>query len=165
MVLPLPADDTELERGLVSTEPPPEVISPWWYHNILCKTALVHHRFTQGIRKRTTDLEVLVRIADEGLADIIESLPAHLQPREEASPQSTDLENKYPWIRWQRVDLIMILLLLRSRINYECRKFWSDSPPTSLPRRSLCLQSAQSVIMLLEGADMPIHQRRYMYGI
>ncbi|KAH7391561.1 hypothetical protein BKA64DRAFT_108482 [Cadophora sp. MPI-SDFR-AT-0126] len=159
---PLPVDDDELERGLTSFKPSPKVISPWWYHIILCKTALVHHRFTQGIRKTTTDLEVLVRIADEGLADIIESLPAHLQPREENMPQSTDVDDRYPWIRWQRVDLIMMLLLLRSKINYECRNFWSNSPPTSLPRRSLCLRSAQSVIMLSEGEDMPIYQRRYM---
>lgn len=164
MVLPLPFDDDELERGDVSTEVPPNMVSPWWYHVILCKTALVHREFTQGIRKKDTDLEVLVRIADEGLANIIESLPDYLQPLEEGSPHSTDLEDKYPWIRWQRVDLIMILLLLRSKINYECRKFWSNSPPTSMPRRTLCLQSARSVIMLLESADMPIHQRRYMYA-
>ncbi|KAG4432989.1 hypothetical protein IFR05_011533 [Cadophora sp. M221] len=156
MALPQPLDDNDLERGDISIEISPNMVSPWWYHVILCKTALVHRDFTQGIRKKDTDLEVLVRIADEGLANIIESLPDYLQPLEEGSPHSTDLEDQYPWIRWQRVDLIMILLLLRSRINYECRGFWSNSPPTSMPRRALCLQSARTYTLRLYGAGLII---------
>lgn len=163
MVLPLPIDDAELESGQISTEISQDLISPWWYHVILCKTALVYYKFIQAVRKKETDLEVLVRKADEGLANIIDSLPRHLQPSGKELSQPLDVEDQYPWVPWQRVDLTTTLLLWRSKINYECRHFWSSSPPTSIARRTLCLQSARLVISLLEAADMPIYQRRYMY--
>jgi hypothetical protein len=67
------------------------------------------------------------------------------------------LQELHPWIKWQRVDLTIALFIWRSKVNYECHQEWLKSPPSSLARRMLCLESAQSVIMLLESADMPIY--------
>jgi hypothetical protein len=141
-------------------------VSPWWYHAVLSSTALVYYHFINSLRKDASDLEYLVRKADEGLANIIEGLPSHLQPygdeTQDMLDKRKDLEEHYPWIQWQRTDLISALLLWRSKINYECRRYWAVSVPSSIPRRVLCLQSAKSVINLLESANMPINQRRFM---
>jgi hypothetical protein len=163
VVLPLPFNDAELETGQVPAEISSDLISPWWYHRILCETALIYHQFIQALRKKETDLETLVRAGDEALANVIDSLPPHLQPYREETLHPHLVDEQYPWIRWQRVDLTTILLLCRAKINYECRRGWSTSPPSSLARRMLCLESAKSVIMVLESAEMPIHQRRFMY--
>jgi len=164
MSLPLPLNDTELETGQIPAEISQDLVSPWWYHIILSRTAIVYYHFIRSLRKNSSDLEGLVRTADEGLADIIEGLPPHLQPYDQYGPQSEfePKNNENPWIKWQRVDLISSLLLLRSKINYECHRHWSTSPPTSMHRRVLCLESVKSVVMLMDDANMPIHQRRFM---
>ena len=104
MILPIPHDDHQLESGHIPPEISSNLISPWWYHVILSKTALVYHRLVHAVRKKEGDLEVLVRKADEGLANVIDSLPLHLQPFADQSPESLQLEQEYPWIRWQRID-------------------------------------------------------------
>ncbi|KAH8646311.1 hypothetical protein BX600DRAFT_444112 [Xylariales sp. PMI_506] len=80
-------------------------ISPWLYHIVLCQISVVNHRFNKGVQGGTFDLQILVRAADEALANIITDLPPHLQPYGDDSQASAISGAEHPWIEWQRVDL------------------------------------------------------------
>jgi len=153
MVLPLPLDEAQLESGQNSFEIPQDLISPWCYHTILSETGLVYHRLIHAVRKTTRSWSTREK-SWRSTCKYNWSPSAHLQPYGDESPELKYLPEQHPWIKWQRVDLITALFLWRSSINYECHQECLISPPNSLARRMFCLKSPQSVILLLESADM-----------
>lgn len=164
MILPLSIDMEDLDgEEMPAEERAPERLSPWVYHTTLCQTAIVKHRFNQALRKKPDNLEFLIRDADEALANIIDHLPEHLQPNIEDQPHHKHLEEQYPWLEWQRLDLVTNLFLARSTINYQSREYWDHAHPNYLGRRTVCLEAARSIICLFDMSNLPTHQRRYMY--
>ncbi|KAK7890711.1 hypothetical protein LTR67_007920 [Exophiala xenobiotica] len=105
MVLPLPFEEEELDSGELPGDLSLNRLSPWVYHVILCQTATIHHRFNRELHKTPHDLDVLVKDADEALASIIDRLPSHLQPGMVKTSLPHDVEDRYPWLQWQRLDL------------------------------------------------------------
>lgn len=162
MVLPLPFEEEELDCGDVPGDLSLNRLSPWVYHVILCQTATVQHRFNRALHKRPHDLDILVKDADEALAGIIDRLPNHLQPRTVKTSLPHDVDDRYPWLQWQRLDLTTNLFSVRATINYQCRRHWNETQPLCLGHRSVSLESARSVILLFGDSSLPVHQRRYM---
>nr|KAK5440381.1 hypothetical protein LTR18_007669 [Exophiala xenobiotica] len=162
MVLPLPFEEEELDSGELPEDLSLNRLSPWVYHVILCQTATIHHRFNRALHKTSHDFDVLVKDADEALASIIERLPNHLQPSMVKTSLSHDVEDRYPWLQWQRLDLTTNLFSVRATINYQCRRYWDETQPICPGHRSVSLESARSVILLFGDSRLPVHQRRYM---
>lgn len=161
VVLPSEPDEEQLQDGADYQAPPHSVISPWTYHVLLSQAALISHRFNRALKKNPDALEELVRKTDDDLANIIDHLPYHLQPDSERTTELEEAENKYPWIKWQRLDLTTLLLQCRFRVNYQCRLKWSEARSRGHPSHSICLEAARLLIVISARTDLPVHQRRY----
>src|ERR1041384_2551177 len=111
-------EEEDFDLPLPSPRPVPGYgrdLDPAHYHVFMARTAQVYRRFTDSISRGAAPLEEVVRSADEQLAQIIVTLPEHLQPDfadvsrdgNEADDSGTPVE---PWIKWQRFDITLVLL-------------------------------------------------------
>lgn len=73
------------------------------------------------------------------------------------------LEAEYPWLHWQRVELLTILNLTRARINHTCRKYWDLTPPQCLAQRDVCLAAARDVVGAFGGMRRKDRGKRFLY--
>ncbi|KAJ9494542.1 hypothetical protein H2202_009974 [Exophiala xenobiotica] len=156
MVLPLPFEEEELDSGELPEDLSLNRLSPWVYHVILCQTATIHHRFNRALHKTPHDLDVLVKDADEALASIIERLPNHLQPSMVKTSLSHDVEDRYPWLQWQRLDLTTNLFSVRATINYQCRRYWDETQPICPGHRTYTLRLYYAGLII--GSEIPRSQ-------
>ncbi|KAJ3533439.1 hypothetical protein NM208_g7984 [Fusarium decemcellulare] len=140
-----------------------EATHPVHYHIFMARTSTVVYHFRQAIRSGlecVTQTVKAVRKADEELAEIIDTLPVHLQPEADGDDEIARLELAQPWIKWQRFDLTLVLLHLRLRINCTLQEQWLAHPGQYDWARTISVRSALSVIWINRNWDQPASMRK-----
>ncbi|KAF2111250.1 hypothetical protein BDV96DRAFT_189630 [Lophiotrema nucula] len=154
--VPLP---TVTEEGSIRTSNRNQ-IHPVQYHIFMSRTARAHQRFRRALRhSHKTKLEA-VRAADEELADLIDTLPSHLQPDIGGAELISDLERRLPWIRWQRVDATLVLLYHRLCLHRILQKDWLQEPVTFASARAVSIKTAKDIIWISQNWELPVNERR-----
>ncbi|KAF5636159.1 hypothetical protein F52700_5473 [Fusarium sp. NRRL 52700] len=161
-------DESDFSVPLPSTShPAPQggLVDPVHYHIFMARTSQVVYKFRISLKygsKSLNNVVDIVKAADEGLASIIDTLPAHLQPESDAATNSEiqALEATQPWIKWQRYDLTLVLLHLRMHINRVLQKQWMLSPEEYHWARTLSVTSAMSLIWINRSWDQPASTRK-----
>ncbi|KAF9874294.1 nucleus protein [Colletotrichum karsti] len=138
----------------------PGGIQPVQYHIFMSRTSIVYHRFRSALREGTRAIAEIVRLADDELAEVINTLPEHLQPDGGKNPEIQDLEIAHPWIKWQRFDISLVLLHHRMRINRALQNQWLESPGQYDWARAVCIRSAMDIIWITHNWDQPAAMRR-----
>lgn len=165
MKLPEPVDDLTLVNGYTAADASPvNPICPWVYHRIISEVATVHYRFQRGLRQGSSTVERLVTTANEELARIIDNLPPHLQPDWHDGEELDLLRNRAPWIEWQRIDLCNILLQYRILVNRtleESPAIALELPNLLVGARSICVNSARTIVAISTTSNLPASRRRY----
>ncbi len=128
----------------------------------MARTAAVYNRLPcQSIVRGSAPLEDAVRAADDELAQVIETLPEHLQPSlTGGDDQTSDRQPVQPWVKWQRVDITLVLLHHRVRINRTLQRQWTASPGQYSRARAVSIQSAMDIIWISRHWDQPISMRK-----
>ncbi|KAL3481569.1 hypothetical protein BJX99DRAFT_218517 [Aspergillus californicus] len=135
------------------------------YHIFMARTATVVYRFRSTIRpglRSLDDIAKAVRLADEELAAIIDTLPTHLQPDidDVGDEELRQLQLAQPCIRWQRYDITLVLLHLRLHIHRILQAQWLSSPDDYNWARTVCVNSAMSVVWINRNWDQPASMRK-----
>jgi hypothetical protein len=119
------------------------------------------------LRRSTTLLVDLVREADCNLADIINTLPRHLQPVSEQTSAEERGDILHPWIPWQRWNITLVLLYYRLHINRTLQHEWLASPGSHRGPKAVCLHSAKAIIDNTKLCTQPMNKRRnwYVYSL
>jgi hypothetical protein len=137
------------------------------YHIFMARSATVVYRFRATIRSGLKSLDELtkaVRSADEELAQIIDTLPPHLQPDvDTANEEIRQIEFDQPWIKWQRYDLTLVLLHLRLRLHRHLQAQWLSDPDEYSWAKAVSVSSAMSVIWINRNWDQPSSLRKQWY--
>ncbi|KAH7021479.1 uncharacterized protein B0I36DRAFT_367885 [Microdochium trichocladiopsis] len=144
---------------MVRDGPPGLEIHPVQYHVFMAKTSIVYNRFRRSLRDPTVARDVLVRKADEELAGVIHTLPQHLSPDGLAKRQEEDLSRRYPWIRWQRVDVTLVLLHHRLEISRILQNDWQANPSHYGWARQICLGAAKEIIWISQNWEQSAAKR------
>ncbi|KAL3295570.1 C6 zinc finger domain containing protein [Colletotrichum asianum] len=150
--VPLPSRDPEHDI--------PGGIQPVQYHIFMARTSIVYHRFRSALREGSRLIAEVVRLADDELAEVINTLPEHLQPDGGKHERMQNLEIEHPWIKWQRFDISLVLLHHRMRINRALQKEWMTSPGQYEWARTVCIRSAMDIIWITHNWDQPAAMRR-----
>ncbi|KAL2291225.1 hypothetical protein FJTKL_13861 [Diaporthe vaccinii] len=132
---------------------------PVQYHIFMARTSTVYNRFRMGLRGSQVPLDEAVRRADEELAEIINTLPQHLSPEGTDRDHESELEALYPWIRWQRVDVTLVLLCHRLRINRVLQSEWQADYSQYGWARSICLRAAKDLIWISQNWEQSAAKR------
>ncbi|KAI8649210.1 Zn(2)-C6 fungal-type domain-containing protein [Fusarium keratoplasticum] len=146
-----------------STDEEENVTHPVHYHIFMARTSTIFYYFRQAIRSGPASLAEMaqvVRKADEELAEIIDTLPAHLRPDADGNDEIRRLELAQPWIKWQRFDLTLVLLHLRLQINCTLQKQWLSYPGQYDWARTISVRSAMSIVWINRNWDQPISMRK-----
>ncbi|KAH9905254.1 hypothetical protein F4778DRAFT_769930 [Xylariomycetidae sp. FL2044] len=130
-------------------------IHPVQYHIFMARTAVVYNRFRIDLRRAQLPLGEIVRLADEELAEVINTLPQHLQPDMTGGELTESLETSHPWIRWQRVDVTLVLLHHRLRINRILQQEWHKDRGRYNWARAVCIQTAKDIIWISQNWEQP----------
>ncbi|KAK2064745.1 hypothetical protein LY76DRAFT_653148, partial [Colletotrichum caudatum] len=138
----------------------PGGIQPVQYHIFMARTSIVYHRFRSALREGSRPVAEVVRLADDEPAEVINTLPEHLQPDGGKHKKIQDLEIGLPWIKWQRFDISLVLLHHRMRINRALQKEWTASPGQYEWARTVCIRSAMDIIWNTHNWDQPAAMRR-----
>ncbi|KAH7368685.1 hypothetical protein B0T11DRAFT_277483 [Plectosphaerella cucumerina] len=149
--LPCPIDSAE--------RPSLHKVDPAHYHAFMARTARVYHRFCRSVIYDSGPLEESVRAADDELAQIIETLPDHLQPDLSCS-QMQEGECEEPWVTWQRFDVTLVLLHHRMAINRTLRHLWIKSPIQYGWARVVSIRSATDIIWISQNWNQPFTMRK-----
>ena len=126
------------------------------YHRFMAITARVHLRFRLAVRRNDALRADAVRSADAGLADVIMTLPYHLQPD---NPDTLEIESAQPWIKWQRFSVTLVLLHLRMRIHSSLNRHWADDGEQHAWAKSVAIDSASRIIWISYNWDQPAEMR------
>ncbi|KAK1687495.1 hypothetical protein BDP55DRAFT_630687 [Colletotrichum godetiae] len=153
-------DEGDFDTSLPSDESDVEGPQPVLYHIFMARTSTVYHRFRSALREGTRSVSEIVRLADDELAEVINTLPAHLQPDGGKSKEMQGLEIIHPWIKWQRFDISLVLLHHRMRINRSLQKEWLAAPGLYDWARAVCIRSAMDIIWITHNWDQPVAMRR-----
>lgn len=151
--VPLPSMD--LRPGLLSS------IQPVQYHIFMARASIVYHRFRSALREETHPVAEVVRLADEELAEVINTLPEHLHPDGGKSDEMNELEVEQPWIKWQRFNISLVLLYHRMRINRTLQRDWKASPGQFEWARTVSIRSAMDIIWIIHNWDQPAAMKRH----
>ncbi|KZL80790.1 nucleus protein [Colletotrichum incanum] len=135
-------------------------VQPVLYHIFMARTATVYHRFRSALRDGTRPVDEVVRSADEALAEVINTLPDHLQPDSGRNKGMQELEDVHPWVKWQRFDISLVLLHHRIRINRALQNEWLEAPGQYDWARGVCIRSAMDIIWITHNWDQPAAMRR-----
>ncbi|TEA21744.1 putative transcription factor lepB [Colletotrichum sidae] len=138
----------------------PGGIQPVQYHIFMARTSIVYHRFRSALRDGARSVAEIVRLADDELAEVINTLPEHLEPDGGRTKAMQKLEIDHPWIKWQRFDISLVLLHHRMRINRALQNEWLKSPREYGWARSVCIRSAVDIIWITHNWDQPAAMRR-----
>lgn len=153
-------DEEDFNVPLPSAESDNEGPHPVLYHIFMARTSTVYHRFRSALREGTRSVSEVVRLADDELAEVINTLPDHLQPDSGKSEEMQELELTHPWIEWQRFDISLVLLHHRMRINRSLQKEWQAAPGIYDWARAVCIRSAMDIIWITHNWDQPVAMRR-----
>ncbi|KAH6989168.1 hypothetical protein BKA56DRAFT_542552 [Ilyonectria sp. MPI-CAGE-AT-0026] len=153
-------DEADFHVPLPSIDPMGDHIQPVQYHIMMARTSTVYHRFRESLRRGGRSVAETVHLADQELAEVINSLPEHLQPDGGKIPDMDQLETEHPWIKWQRFDVSLVLLHHRLRIHRALHKDWLDSPGQHDGARAVCIRSARDIIWIAHNWDQPAAMRR-----
>ena len=134
--------------------------SPVDYHIFMVMVSSVYHKFRRRLRAAERPVIDLVRDADNQLAQIIASLPSHLQPDEPQSNYIKRRDKTYPWIPWQRVYLTLVLLYHRMVINRTLQSSWLVDQDSYSGPRAVCLSSAKGILLIQRDWTIPLAKRR-----
>ncbi|KAH7163404.1 hypothetical protein B0J13DRAFT_431709 [Dactylonectria estremocensis] len=145
---------------LPSTDPDGNHIQPVQYHIVMARTSTVYHRFRESLRRGGRPVAETVHLADQELAEVINSLPEHLQPDGGKITELDQLEAKHPWIKWQRFDVSLVLLHHRLRIHRALQAEWLEFPGQHDGARAICMRSARDIIWIAHNWDQPAAMRR-----
>ena len=166
----VPYHPPQIEEGdFDMTLPTPDPISthyedgdvqPVHYHIFMSRTSTVYYRFRASVRDGVHPITDLVRWADEELAEVINTLPDYLQPDSGETETIHRLEATYPWVKWQRFDITLVLLHHRLRINRVLQRQWLSSPGEYEWARSVCIKSATAIIWISHNWDQPATMRK-----
>lgn len=126
----------------------------------MIKIAAVYHRFRQSLKQSITTIEEVVRVADEELAIVIDTLPEHLQPELGTQAGVRELELSQPWIKWQRFDITLVLLHHRVRINRTLQDYWLSSPERYAWARAVCIRASLDIVWINRKWDQPVSMRK-----
>jgi hypothetical protein len=135
-------------------------IHPVQYHIFMSRTAKSYHRFRMTMQSSGLAVVDIVRAADEELAELIDTLPTHLQADLEGAEHTNELEATYPWVRWQRIDTTLVLLYHRLRINCTLQESWMADPGSCASARAVCLRTARDIIFISQNWELPAHEKR-----
>ncbi|KAL3451351.1 hypothetical protein BJX65DRAFT_219278 [Aspergillus insuetus] len=134
------------------------------YHIFMARSATVVYRFRATIRSGLKSLDELtkaVRNADGELAQIIDTLPPHLQPEIDVENEEVrEIEIDQPWVKWQRYDLTLVLLHLRLRLHRTLQAQWVSHPGEYGWAKAVSVSSAMSVIWINRNWDQPSSLRK-----
>ncbi|GJC80376.1 hypothetical protein ColLi_03214 [Colletotrichum liriopes] len=139
-------------------------VQPVLYHIFMARTATVYHGFRSALRDGTRPVDEVVRSADEALAEVINTLPDHLQPDSGRNKGMRELEDAHPWVKWQRFDISLVLLHHRMRINRALQNEWLEAPGQYDWARGVCIRSAMDIIWITHNWDQPAAMRRQWSG-
>ncbi|KAF3800101.1 hypothetical protein GCG54_00015480 [Colletotrichum gloeosporioides] len=156
-------DEGDFNVPLPSRDPQHDIpggIQPVQYHIFMARTSIVYHRFRSALREGSRPIAEVVRLADDELAEVINTLPEHLQPDGGKRERMQNLEIEHPWIKWQRFDISLVLLHHRMRINRALQKEWMMSPGQYEWARTVCIRSAMDIIWITHNWDQPAAMRR-----
>ncbi|KAL2851130.1 hypothetical protein BJY01DRAFT_245071 [Aspergillus pseudoustus] len=164
--LPPVIDDVDFDVPLpraMSRETEESIYDQVHYHIFMARSAIVVYRFRARIRSgiESHELTKAVRSADHELAQIIDTLPPHLQP--DIDPESDELrrlESSQPWIKWQRYDLTLVLLHLRLRLHRTLQAQWLADHDDYGWAEAVSVSSAMSVIWINRNWDQPSSLRK-----
>ncbi|KZL75557.1 C6 zinc finger domain-containing protein (nucleus protein) [Colletotrichum tofieldiae] len=135
-------------------------VQPVLYHIFMARTATVYHGFRSALRDGTRPVDEVVRSTDEALAEVINTLPDHLQPDSGRNKGMRELEDAHPWVKWQRFDISLVLLHHRMRINRALQNEWLEAPGQYDWARGVCIRSAMDIIWITHNWDQPAAMRR-----
>lgn len=131
------------------------------YHEFMARTAVIYHNFYNALRKNRQTKSEIVRSADERLAQVITTLPEHLQADSgEPGAAVSRLEEQYPWIRWQRVNVTLVLLSHRLLMYSTLSTNWRSNPDDFQWAQSVCLQAARDILWINQNWKLPTCFRR-----
>ncbi|KAG7039703.1 C6 zinc finger domain containing protein [Colletotrichum scovillei] len=153
-------DEGDFNVPLPSAESDIDGPHPVLYHIFMARTSTVYHRFRSALREGTQSVSEVVRLADDELAEVINTLPDHLQPDSGKTEEMQELELIHPWIKWQRFDISLVLLHHRMRINRSLQKEWLAVPGLYDWARAVCIRSAMDIIWITHNWDQPVAMRR-----
>lgn len=156
-------DEGDFNVPLPSRDPQHDItggIQPVQYHIFMARTSIVYHRFRSALREGLRPIAEVVRLADDELAEVINTLPEHLQPDGGKHERMQNLEIEHPWIKWQRFDISLVLLHHRMRINRALQQKWMMSPGQYEWARTVCIRSAMDIIWITHNWDQPVAMRR-----
>jgi hypothetical protein len=129
------------------------------YHRFMATTARVHLRFRLAVRRNDALRADAVRSADAALADVIMTLPYHLQPDNPDTQEIQDLESAQPWIKWQRFSVTLVLLHLRMRVHSSLNRHWAEHGEQYAWAKSVAIDSASRIIWISYNWDQPAEMR------
>lgn len=131
------------------------------YHTFMARSATVCRKFAGAVHRRDRPRIELVRRADEQLADIIAALPEHLQPElSETSTSMSEIEVLHPWLRWQRVNVTLVLLTHRLFVHLTLRNAWQQEAEKYRWAKIVSLQTAKNIIFISRNWELPAANRR-----
>ncbi|KXH27580.1 hypothetical protein CSAL01_00747 [Colletotrichum salicis] len=132
-----------------------------WWTLIICEWLAVPYYVPQiGVAGRHRSVSEIVRLADDEIADVINTLPDHLQPDGGKSEEMQELEIIHPWIKWERFDISLVLLHHRMHINRSLQKEWLEVPGLYDWARAVCIRCAMDIIWITHNWDQPVAMRR-----
>ncbi|KAG2165349.1 hypothetical protein VTO58DRAFT_101752 [Aureobasidium pullulans] len=138
-----------------------KMLSSVRYHEFMARTAVVYHNFHNALQKGFQTKGETVRQADEQLAQVITTLPEHLEPESgERGAAVSLLEEQHPWVRWQRVNVTLVLLTHRLLIYSTLSANWRNDPDNFQWAKSVCLQSAKDILWINQNWNLPTYYRR-----
>lgn len=126
-------------------------------------SAHVHFRFRVAMRTGNVSREDVLRMADVELADVITTLPTHLQPDETDSECLRILQAMQPWIKWQRFSVALVLLHLRMRMHCSLRMQWNEDDDIYGWAKTVAIESASRIIWITYNWDQPAETRNQWY--
>ena len=154
--VPLPEVDSSDEQNLADLETG-EIIAPIQYHRVMAQISITIHRFRMNLRYRRMPPQQVVLQADAQLAELIDTMPSHLQPD---APHDLRREEMHPWIAWQKWDLSLVFLYYRLHINRTLQRCWLSAPEILSGPRSICVSSAKGIVWVTQHSNQPIAKRR-----
>lgn len=153
-------DELDFDTPFPSTAPETENIDhdPVHYHLFMAMVASAHYHFRRTIRRGDLSRAEAVRRADIELADVIITLPNHLQPDADDTRLRQVLDAK-PWIQWQRFSITLVLLNLRMRMYSSLRLQWLEKLEEYSWARSVSVKAAKEIIWISYNWDQPSAMR------
>lgn len=159
---PPQVDDQDFDVALPSlllSEMASDEVQAVHYHRFMAITARVHMQFRLAVRRNIASWVDAVKSADAELADVIETLPHHLEPDLADSCELQELRHSQPWIVWQRFSVTLVLLHLRMRIHSSLNRHWAAHGEQYAWAKSVAIDSASRIIWISYHWDQPAEMR------